>query len=187
MLAQKDLKSGLIRVKINSSSASLSQQMVVRAVGLLDEYIQTQGQTQSGVKAAFASKRLEEAKIEALASEMALSEFTLGNRNFESSPDPSIRLRGARLVAELGLHRQIVMSLSMTREQALMDQKDDTPIINVLDAGSIPLEKSGPPRGRIVLGFTLLAFFGSFTWANRLRFAKMRYAAEKGRVKYEFD
>jgi len=49
------------------------------------------------------------------------------------------------------------MTLAMNREQALMEEKNDIPIVNILDVGNLPIEKSRPARFQ----FTILAFLVS--------------------------
>jgi hypothetical protein len=78
-----------------------------------------------------------------------------------------VRLTGGRLEAELKLRQQLVMTLAMNREQAMLEEKNDIPIVNVLDGGNLPIEKSRPARSTIVL----LTLFGvsasAWTWLKR--------------------
>jgi uncharacterized protein involved in exopolysaccharide biosynthesis len=164
---QKDQKSNLITVKVITNSPELSQQVCQLALRLLDDYIQTQGQTHGGVKAAFATKQLADAQKESLEAERAFRDFLRQNLNYQNTSDPDIRLRGNRLEAELQLRRQIINNLAISREQALMEEKDDTPILNVLDAANLPMEKSRPKRGQIVIGAFITFSCLTWIWLNR--------------------
>jgi hypothetical protein len=89
------------------------------------------------------------------------------NRNFQTSSDPSVRLKGSRLETELRLRQQLVTSIAMNREQALLEEKNDIPILNVLDPANLPIDKSKPARSIIVILVTLLVSLGTWAWQNR--------------------
>jgi LPS O-antigen subunit length determinant protein (WzzB/FepE family) len=55
----------------------------------------------------------------------------------------------------------------MNREQALLEEKNDIPILNMLDAGNLPIDKSRPARSIIVIFSSLLVGMGSWIWLNR--------------------
>jgi hypothetical protein len=100
--------------------------------------------------------------------EEVLRAFLDGNRNYLMSPDPAVRLKGMRLESELKLRTQIVTTLAIAREQALLEEKNDMPILNVLDAGNLPIEESGPSRFFLVMVTLLLGFFASLSWDQRV-------------------
>jgi len=165
--ASRDLKSKLITLSAETKSPELSQQVVQRAEKLLEAFLQQKGRTRGGAKAAFAEARLQDARRDMAQAEEALRTFLEANRNFQTSGDPSVRLKGARLEAELRLRQQLVTTLAMSREQSLMEEKDDLPILNVLDPGNLPIDKSKPSRSIIVLLATLLTGLGAWAWQNR--------------------
>ncbi len=146
LVVSRDLKSKVITVGAETRSPELSQQVAQRALQLLEAFVQQKGRTRGGAKALFAEARLEEARKERAEAEDALRAFLNGNRNYLSSPDPAVRLKGMRLESEYKLREQLVASLAMSREQALMEEKNDIPILNVLDPGNLPIEKSRPSR-----------------------------------------
>ena len=98
--------------------------------------------------------------------EHELVQYAINNRNYQTSVDPVVRLKGMRLEAEFKLRQQLVLTLAMSREQSLLDEKNDIPILNILDPASLPLEKSRPSRATLAI----LAFFlfsaGSFGLEN---------------------
>jgi uncharacterized protein involved in exopolysaccharide biosynthesis len=53
---------------------------------------------------------------------------------------------GSRLETELKLRQQLVATLAVNREQALIEEKNDMPILNVLDPANLPIQKSKPAR-----------------------------------------
>jgi len=165
--ASRDLKSKVLTFSVETRSPELSQQVTQRATQLLETFVQGKGRTRGGCKAAFAEARLKEARAEMGVAEEELRIFLDRNRNYQMSADPSVRIRGGRLESELKLHQQLVMTLSMNREQSLMEEKNDVPILNVLDPGNLPIDKSRPARALIVLLAFFMASVGAWTWLNR--------------------
>jgi hypothetical protein len=165
--ASRDLKSKVLTLSAETLSRELSQQVTQRATRLLESFVQEKGRTRGSYKAAFAEARLREARGEMSVAEDDFRRFLDGNRNYQISTDPSVRIRGARLEAELKLRQQLVMTLSMNREQALMEEKNDIPILNILDPGNLPIDKSRPARSRIVLFSFLLVSAATWAWLNR--------------------
>jgi len=165
--AEKDQKTGIITVYAESKSPDLAQAVTRRATDLLNQFVVNNSRTRGSEKAAFAKARLKDARKEMDKAEEALLAFLETNRNYQMSGDPAVRLRGARLEAELTLRRQLVTTLAMNLEQSLLDAKNDLPIVNILDAGNLPIEKSRPFRSQIVLLMMLLSGIGAWAWGNR--------------------
>jgi uncharacterized protein involved in exopolysaccharide biosynthesis len=165
--ASRDLKSKIISVTAETRSPELSQLMLQKALAYLEAFLKEKGRTRGGAKAVFAESRLAEARGEMDAAEEAWRRFLEVNRNYQSISDPAVRLKGARLETELRLRQQLVATLAMNREQALLEEKNDIPILNVMDAADLPTEKSKPARSIIVLGITMLVGAGAWTWLNR--------------------
>lgn len=165
--ASRDLKTKVLTLSVETRSPELSQQVARQAARLLETFVQEKGRTRGGYKAAFAEARLREARGEMAVAEEEFRKFIDGNRNYQISTDPSVRIRGARLEAELKLRQQLVMTLAMNREQALMEEKNDIPILNVLDSGNLPVDKSRPGRSKILIIAFFLVAVGTWAWLNR--------------------
>jgi len=165
--ASRDLKSKVISISAETTSPELSQLIVQRAGKLLEVFLQEKGRTRGGAKAAFAEARLADARREMDEAEDTLRRFLEGNRNFQTSGDPSVRLKGSRLETELRLRQQLVSAIAMNREQALLEEKNDIPILNMLDPGNLPIDKSKPARSVVVLLAMMLVGAGGWIWLNR--------------------
>lgn len=163
----RDLKTKIITINSETRSPDLSQLIVQRAGKLLEAFLQEKGRTRGSAKAAFAEARLAEARLEMDEAEEALRRFLEGNRNFQSSGDPAVRLKGTRLETELRLRQQLVSAIAMNREQALLEEKNDIPILNMLDPANLPIEKSGPVRSKIVMAAFLFAGLAAWGLENR--------------------
>lgn len=158
----RDMKSKVITISAETPSPELSQQIVLRAGKLLEEFFQMKGRTRGGAKAAFADARLAESRREMETAEDTFRRFLEMNRNYQSSVDPSVRLKGSQLEADLRLHQQLVGTLAINREQALLEEKNDIPIVNFLDPGNLPIDKSRPARATIVSMVSM--FVGAAFW-----------------------
>lgn len=168
LVASKDIKTRILYISSETKSPELSQLIVRKAVENLERFVQGKGRTRGNEKARFAEARLKEARAEMDQTEEMLRRFLQGNRNFQVSGDPTIRLLGARLEAELKLRQQLVLTLSMNREQALLEEKNDIPIVNILDPANLPIDKSRPTRAVIVILGFLLSTIGAWLWRNRV-------------------
>ena len=62
------------------------------------------------------------------------------------------------------------MTLAVNHEHALLEEKNDIPVINVLDQGNLCIEKTRPSRSRLVMMSFLAATVALWGWANRSRF-----------------
>ena len=165
--ASRDLKSKVISISAETTSPELSQLVVQQAAKLLETFNREKGRTRGGAKAAFAEARLTEGRKEMDAAEDAFRRFLETNRNYLTSSDPAVRLKGSRLETELRLRQQLVTSVAMNREQALLEEKNDIPILNMLDPGNLPIEKSRPARSVLVLLAMVVVGLGSWLWLNR--------------------
>lgn len=166
--ASRDLKTRVVSISAETKSPELSQLVVGRAVRLLEAFQQDKGRTRGGAKVIYTQARLAEARQEMDRAEDVFRRFLEDNRNYISSSDPTVRLRGGRLEAELRLRQQLVTTLAMNCEQALLEEKNDVPILNVMDPANLPIEKSKPHRSLLVLLASLLAGLGCWAWLNRV-------------------
>jgi uncharacterized protein involved in exopolysaccharide biosynthesis len=158
----RDFKTKLLAISVETKSPELSQQIARRLVQLLDQFAVEKARTRGTEKAVFTAERLDEERHALDVAQDAFQKFLEMNRNYATSPDPAIRLKGARLEMEYHLQQQLLATLALNREQALLDAKNDIPVLNVLDPGNLPVDKSGPARSFIVLFFMLLITVTSY-------------------------
>lgn len=167
MTVNRDLKTRMMTLSAETQSPELSQQLVNRTIELLEVYLREKNQTRGKAKAQFAQARLAEARQTLTRKESALGEFMQANRGYAASADPGVRLNGLRLENDLRLQQQLVTSLALNQEQALLEEKNDLPLVNVMDAGNLPTERSRPTRSRMVMLFFLFGFAGALAWRRR--------------------
>ena len=129
----------------------------------LVEFSQAAGEN----KARCARERLEEVRAQYRERAGAFQAFQEANRNWEASPDPNLRTRGLQFRQDLELWRQIRANLTLNHEQALLEARNDTQVLLVLDPGALPREKYRPHRALIAFGTAVAA--GAASWACRNR------------------
>lgn len=166
-LVSRDPKTKVLHVTMETTSPSLSQQVINKSIALLEKFILEKGRTRGGAKALFAEARLRDARVEMNKAESEFLDFSQVNRNYQVSADPSVRIRGVRLEAELKLHQQLLTTLALNREQSLMEEKNDVPILNVLDFGNLAIDHSWPNRVMFAGLTFLLVFATALSYQNR--------------------
>jgi len=167
MFATRDLKSKVLTFSVETRSADLSQQVVQRMAYYLEDFVREKGRTRGGVKATFMEARLRECRQEMAIAQLAFQNFLERNRNYQLSGDPAVRLEGVRLENEYKLRQQLMISLAMSYEQTLLEEKNDMPVLNVLDPPNLPLDKCRPSRSSYILLLFLMAFATVLGWQNR--------------------
>jgi uncharacterized protein involved in exopolysaccharide biosynthesis len=167
MSVKRDAKSKILTIAVETRSPELSQEIIQKATAFLEEFVEEKGRTRGGAKAIFAEARLAEARKDMLKAKDDYRQFLDGNRNYQTSGDPTIRLNGLQLEAELKLRQQLVLNLALSYEQALMDEKNDVPILNVMDPGNLPIDKSWPPRSLVMIITFVLGVLVEWAWLNQ--------------------
>jgi len=163
----RDQKTKVITLSAETKSPELSQQIVKRALQDLELFVLEKGRTKGGEKANFSAARLAESRVEKAKAQETFQHFIEGNRNYQTSTDPAVRLTGANLETELKLRQQLVLTLAMNYEQSLLEEKNDIPIVNILDDPNLPIEKSNPLRSVIILLSFILSVGGYWAWFNQ--------------------
>jgi len=168
LMVRRDAKSGLLTVSVDTRSPGLSLQVVQGATQGLREILVELSQAAGVAKARFTLGRLAEVQHRSGQLSAEFQAFQDANRNWETSPSPRIRFRGAQLKADVELWQQVVTNLTLTHEQALLEAQNDTQTLLLLDAGSLPVEKSKPARALLVLAAMVAAGAGSWVYLNRV-------------------
>ena len=169
LTVNRELKTKLITVTVETGSPELSQQLAQNVTKALEGFVKEKAQTRGGNKAAFTTGRLREAQRDYDLAEKDFAGFQDAHRNYASSAEPGIRLKGLRLENTLKLRQQVLTTLTLNYEQALLEEKNDMPILNILDEGDLPVEKNGPSRSNLVYLATLLAGALSWGWIHQVR------------------
>jgi uncharacterized protein involved in exopolysaccharide biosynthesis len=167
LIVQRDMKSGLLTIRVETRSPELSLQVARKAASLLEEYLTQLTQKVGDSKKSFTERQLRAAQKEYDDVERRLMGFLSANRNYQSSPDPTVQVRGARLYMELERAKQVVTTLALHHEQAQLDAANDIPSLMILDDGSLPTVKSRPSRSFWVASAFVIVFLLVWVAQNR--------------------
>ncbi len=157
MTISRDLKSGMMRVRVETTSPSLSQQVVNQSAAFLEDYLSDLTRRLGDHKRSFAERQLMEAEEKYKAIERDVIGYLSGNRSlnlqelnapggFRPGVDPVVQVRVEKLRGDLERQRQVVTALSLQLQQGRLEAQNDIPTLMMLDQGNLPTVKSGPRR-----------------------------------------
>lgn len=106
-------------------------------------------------------KMLAEAKERYEKASNAYVRFADGNQKIFLQ---TVRQRASKLEDEMQLQRSIYQQLASQVQQAEMRLQEETPAFTTLQNATVPVEKAGPGRAKIVLVFLFLAFIATSVW-----------------------
>ncbi len=141
-----DKKTGVIALSVTTEYPELSATVVHAYLEELDDYNIFHRQSSATENEKFTAKRLLQIKSELAATEDTLRSFKEANMNYMVSSDPLLQLELSRLQREVDLKASLYLSLAQQNEMAKVEAVKDIPVVQVLDRGSVPLEKSSPRR-----------------------------------------
>ena len=162
LVVQRDMKSGLLTLTVETRSPELSMEVAQRAARALKDFLVEISQSTGKNKADFTMGRLESVKAKFDEVGREFLRFQESNRDWETSPSPSVRFRGQRLKEDMELWHQVTTNLTLNHEQALLEARNDTQSLLILDPGNLPRDKSKPARAFIV--FTSMLLTGVLSW-----------------------
>jgi uncharacterized protein involved in exopolysaccharide biosynthesis len=167
--AHPDIKTGVITLSVQASSAPLAHALAARLLELLNEFNLRTRQSQAGAERAFAERRLAEVRDSLRAAEDRLQGFLQRNRDFRNSPE--LTFQQDRLGRDVTLQSQLYQTLATSYEQAKLGEVRDIPVLTIVGRPTLP--PRADPRGllkRSVLG----AFLGTLLALALAFIAEMR-------------
>lgn len=90
------------------------------------------------------------------------SDYQINSLNLKNSPE--VVLNFLRLKREVEIQTKVVTTLIPLLEQAKISENKQTPTIQIIDTPQVPDRKSKPKRLTMVLIFTVLSFFLSYSY-----------------------
>ena len=167
LVVQRDMKSGLLTLTVETRSPELSLAVVRNAAVSLRTFLVELSQATGKSKAAFTQDRLDEvrAKYDEIGREYL--RFEEANRGWQDSPSPAVHFRGTRLKEDMELWKQVTTNLTLNHEQALLEARNDTQSPLILDPGNLPGDKSRPARAFIVFASMFAVGLVSWVVTNR--------------------
>lgn len=172
-------RSGLLTVTAETTSPELSLQVVQGAVAALRETLADFARAEARNRAAALEPRLEQARAAHGEASGRFQAFLAVNRNWETGSSPQVHFQGAQLKERVDLWARVLANLTLNREQALLEAGNQAPALLVLDGGSLPRRKCGPPRALLVLGAMAAAGGGVLAVSHRHRIRGLFVSLEK--------
>jgi hypothetical protein len=141
-------RNGYISLSATMPEAAMAAQVAARAQELLQEYITRFKLQKVEANLDFVEARYKEVKADFEAKQRALAKFQDANRDISLA---IARSRENSLSNEYDLAFSIYSEMARQKEQARIEVKEDTPIFTVVEPVTVPVERSAPRRGRIMI------------------------------------
>jgi uncharacterized protein involved in exopolysaccharide biosynthesis len=159
-----DRKTGVLTINVTTVNPQLSALVANYYLECLDNFNQNQRKTSAGQNRQFIEKRLAEAKSELAEAESNLKNLRQQNMNYYSATDPELAMIHGQLQREVEVKSQVYLTLCQQYELASIQEKKESPVIQILDSAQPPTIKSGPKRVMaVVVGF-LMGFLAALTY-----------------------
>ncbi|UCD63161.1 MAG: hypothetical protein JSW34_10455, partial [Candidatus Zixiibacteriota bacterium] len=137
-----DKKTGVVSVAVTTTKPQLSADIANTCVGLLDEFSKSERKTRAGLTRQFIEERMVEVSRDLATAEENLRDFRDNNLNYYNSTSPDLLMEHARLGREVEVKTQVYQTLAQERELAAINEKKETPAIQILDTARAPSIKS---------------------------------------------
>jgi uncharacterized protein involved in exopolysaccharide biosynthesis len=158
-----DKKTGIVSVSATTTEAQLSAQIANHYVQRLDEFNKYQRKTGAGLNREFIKMRMAETEKQLKQAEENLKLFREKNLNYYRSTDPELLMVHDRLFREVDVKTEVYLTLAQQYELAIIQEKKELPVIQVLDTAKPPTLKSGPARAKTTfLGLLVGILMSSF-------------------------
>lgn len=167
-----DKKTGVITLGVETTYPGLSQAILKKQIAELEAFNLHKCRSAAKDKAVYLARQVKLCQSELGVAEDTLCAFQGSNRDWVTSYEPEVAKLLARQKRDIEVKSQTYLFLCREYEIAKLDAQKDIPIVRILDAPSLPTEKSGPGRGLFVIVAGLLAFVAAVLWVCFLEFLK---------------
>lgn len=153
---KKDKKTGILSLIVKAPDPVLAYDLNLYIIEKISDYIRNSIQSQAKEKRMFIENRINEVKIDLENGENALALFR--ERNIASS-SPKIILEEMRLTRDVTMNQEIYIQFQKQYELALVEEKDDQTLVQIIKNPEIPIYRTTPKRKEIVLLSCFIGFF----------------------------
>lgn len=164
---QKDLKSGVLTIKVTLPSADLAQNVNLALMAELETFLVQLRNERGRATAEFMAERVRATRADLEEALTRFLGFASRNRGYAFSPDPLVKVEGQKLEYEVEYRKQVLLRLQQQVDAAIIEEKDATPVISMLDRPTLPIQKTRPSRLLWALGAFLLATAAMLVWERR--------------------
>ena len=155
-----DRKTGVVYLSVTTRYPGLSAAVVHGFLDELNDYNVNKRQSKASANEHFIAQRLDQIKTELAQAEDSLLVFKRQNQNFETAGDPTLQLELERRERASVLKTEEFALMTKQYELAKIDAVKDVPVVNILDSGAVPIEKSWPHRSVYLFSALLFSLFG---------------------------
>jgi uncharacterized protein involved in exopolysaccharide biosynthesis len=153
-----DKKTFVITASVEMQDPVISAQIAKVIVDKLQDYITNYRTQKAKQDYDFTEKAYTDAKLTYYKAQEAYAKFEDANKNIISA---TYRTEQIRLQNEMSLAFGVYNTLAQQLEQNRLRIQEQTPVYTVIEPATVPLKKSSPRRGLILVGFVFLAFCGA--------------------------
>jgi uncharacterized protein involved in exopolysaccharide biosynthesis len=161
-------KTGEIALGVETEFPGFSREILSAYIVQLEDFNLNKRKSSARNNEVYLARQLTAMKSELEEAEDRLEIYQLANLDWASSGSPEIQKELGRLRREVEGKSSAYIMLQQQYEMAKLDAQKDVPIVRVLDAPSLPTQKSGPFRRNIILMTGLMSFmllvFGVLMW-----------------------
>lgn len=144
---EHDIRTGLVRVAVQTRNSELSQFIAARLVQILDRQYTDLKRNQAGSERLFAEEILQNYVDALRSSESKLETFLENNRDPEQSP--RLRFQKERLQREIDLKRELTVSITQIVEDARLREIRRVPSLVLMQEPRLPNLPSSSPALQI--------------------------------------
>jgi len=154
-----EYESGMINISVLMEDELLAANIVNFISDWIQDYISNEMSFKAKKNRVFIEEQLNSSKMDLFLSEEILSKFL--KENSVADDNPEVMLKKNRLLRNVEVNQEVYITLRKQFELNKIEELKEKPIINILDVGDIPTQKSKPLRTLIVISWTMIAFFVS--------------------------
>ena len=162
ILCDVDKKTMVISIEVTDQNPVICATMADSVKTRLQKAITDYRTSKARVDLEYNKKMYAEAKERYEKASDAYVRFADGNQKVFLQ---NVRQQISKLEDEMQLRRTIYQQLAGQVQQAEMQVQEATPAFTTLQNATVPVQKEGPKRKKIVFVFLFLAFFGISAWA----------------------
>lgn len=155
-----DPRTRILTASIETSYPDLSRAILTGYLEELENYNLHKRRTRAGENATYLEHQANLHRAELRTLEDNMMAFQQSNRNYASTSDPEVLATMGRFRRDIEVKTQAYLYLVQQLEISRFDQQKDTPVLRLLDAPSLPTQKSGPFRAFKILLAGLLSITG---------------------------
>ncbi len=161
-------KTGEISLGVETEFPGFSQTVLTAYIEQLEDFNLYKRKSSAKNNEVYLARQLKTMKNELESAEDILEVYQLANLDWANSGSPEIQKELGRLRREVEGKSSAYIMLQQQYEMAKLDAQKDVPIVRILDAPSLPTQKSGPFRRNIILMAGLISLmllvFGVMLW-----------------------